>query len=66
MSELFSRRPPKHRRKVEPARPTLRLPLADPSSESMRDPSTGRRREAQRREDDEEPERGVAVIDFFI
>ncbi len=59
MTRALNRRRPKHRRRpVEPVRPVLQLPLADHVDERMR--------EAQPGDKDEEPERGVAVIDFYI
>lgn len=61
MTKSLRRRRPTHRRPVQSERPVLRLPIADPFDDRDR-----RHQEAQRHDEDDEPERGVAVIDFYI
>lgn len=61
MSEsLTSRKPRKHSRRPRAERPVLRLPVADGFDRRDREV------ESKPGEEHEAPERGVAVIDFYI
>lgn len=58
MRDSLRRSPRKRPQPAEPARPVLQLPIAEVFDDEAR--------RASRHEGERDPERGVAVIDFYI